>query len=87
MHTTMTRTFGRSNIEVSALGMGCWAIGGSFWAGDLPLGYGEIDDAESMRAIQRALDLGVTLFDTAGVYGCGHSERILGRALGSGARV
>ena len=82
MRTTMTRTLGRSNIEVSALGMGCWAIGGSFWAGDLPLSYGEVDDAESMRAIQRALDLGVTLFDTAGVYGCGHSERILGQALG-----
>lgn len=82
MSTGMTRTLGRSGIEVGALGMGCWAIGGPFWAGDLPLGYGEVDDAESLRAIHRALDLGVTLFDTAGVYGCGHSERILGKALG-----
>ncbi|GHO56816.1 aldo/keto reductase [Ktedonobacter robiniae] len=82
MSAEMTRTLGRSGIEVSALGMGCWAIGGPFWAGDLALGYGKVDDAESIRAIQRALDLGVTLFDTAGVYGCGHSERILGQALG-----
>lgn len=83
MSTVMTRTLGRSSIEVSALGMGCWAIGGPFWAGDLACGYGEVDDAESIRAIHRALDLGVTLFDTAGVYGCGHSERILGQALGN----
>ncbi|GHO70173.1 aldo/keto reductase [Ktedonobacter sp. SOSP1-52] len=82
MSTVMTRTLGRSGIEVSALGMGCWAIGGPFWAGDLACGYGEVDDVESIQAIQRALDLGVTLFDTAGVYGCGHSERILGQALG-----
>lgn len=58
MSAEMTRTLGRSGIEVSALGMGCWAIGGPFWAGDLALGYGKVDDAESIRAIQRALDLG-----------------------------
>ena len=76
-----TRTLGRSNIDVSALGMGCWAIGGPFWRGDKPVGWGDVDDAESMRAIARALELGVTLFDTSDVYGCGHSERILGDAL------
>ena len=76
-----TRTLGRSNIDVSALGMGCWAIGGPFWRGDKPVGWGDVDDAESMRAIARALELGVTLFDTSDVYGCGHSERILGEAL------
>jgi aryl-alcohol dehydrogenase-like predicted oxidoreductase len=74
-------TLGRSNIEVSALGMGCWAIGGPFWRGDKPVGWGDVDDAESMRAIARSLELGVTLFDTSDVYGCGHSERILGEAL------
>ncbi len=47
----------------------------------MPAGWGEVDDDESIRAIRRALDLGVTLFDTADVYGCGHSERVLGRAL------
>ncbi|GHO47652.1 aldo/keto reductase [Ktedonospora formicarum] len=83
MSETLTRTLGRSGIEVSALGMGCWAIGGPSWlAPDLPTGYGEVDDTESIRAIHRALDLGVTLFDTADAYGAGHSERILGQALG-----
>jgi aryl-alcohol dehydrogenase-like predicted oxidoreductase len=80
---TMTRTLGRSGIEVSALGIGCWAIGGPFWAGTQPLGWGEVDDGESTRAVRRALDLGVTFFDTADVYGAGHSERVLGAALGA----
>jgi aryl-alcohol dehydrogenase-like predicted oxidoreductase len=79
---TTTRTLGRSGIEISALGMGCWAIGGPFWSGEQPLGWGEVDDEESVRAVHHALDLGVTLFDTANVYGAGHSERVLGRALG-----
>jgi len=77
----MKRALGRSGIEVSALGMGCWAIGGPFWAGETPLGWGQVDDEESIRAIHAALDRGVTFFDTANVYGAGHSERVLGRAL------
>lgn len=67
--------------EVSALGLGCWAIGGPLWAGETPLGWGEVDDNESVRAIHCALDLGVNVFDTANVYGAGHSERVLARAL------
>jgi aryl-alcohol dehydrogenase-like predicted oxidoreductase len=78
----MNRTLGRSGIEVSALGMGCWAIGGPFWAGDEPHGWGVVDDKESTRAIHAALDHGVNFFDTANVYGAGHSERVLGRAIG-----
>lgn len=77
------RLLGRSGIEVSSLGMGCWAIGGPLWSGDQALGWGEVDDEESIRAIRTAVDLGVTFFDTANVYGAGHSERILGRALGN----
>jgi len=77
----MKRTLGRSEIEVSALGMGCWAIGGPFWSGETPVGWGEVDDEESIRAIHKALDLGVNLFDTANVYGAGHSERVLARAF------
>lgn len=77
----MRRNLGRSGIEVSALGMGCWAIGGPLWAGETPLGWGEVDDEESIRAICAALDRGVDFFDTANVYGAGHSERVLGRAL------
>ncbi|MFJ3301973.1 aldo/keto reductase [Streptomyces sp. NPDC086549] len=80
---TKTRILGRSGIEVSALGFGCWAIGGEWQDADgQPLGWGKVDDEESVRAIHRALDLGVTFFDTADVYGTGHSERVLGRALG-----
>lgn len=77
----MKRLLGRSGIEVSALGMGCWAIGGPFWSGETPNGWGEVDDEESRRAIHAALDLGVTFFDTANVYGAGHSERVLAGAL------
>lgn len=68
--------------DPGALGLGCWAIGGAFDSPQgSPWGWGHTDDAESIRAICRALDLGVRLFDTADVYGAGHSERILGRAL------
>ena len=77
----MRRRLGRSGHEVSGLGLGCWAIGGPFWRGENPVGWGEVDDAESRRAIHHGLDLGVTLFDTADVYGAGHSERVLGEAL------
>ncbi len=82
----MKRILGRSGIEVSALGMGCWAIGGPFWSGETPLGWGAVDDEESVRAIHAALERGVNFFDTANVYGAGHSERVLGRAL-SGRRA
>jgi aryl-alcohol dehydrogenase-like predicted oxidoreductase len=77
-----TRTLGPSGIQVSPMGLGCWAIGGPFWDGTKPLGWGEVDDAESTRAIRRGLELGVTFFDTADLYGTGRSERVLGRALG-----
>ena len=75
------RTLGKSQIEVSPMGLGCWAIGGPFWSGETPLGWGEVDDHESVAAIHRGLDLGITFFDTADVYGTGHSERIVARAL------
>lgn len=65
--------------------MGCWAIGGPFFSGDEPHGWGEVDDKESIRAIHAAVDAGVNFFDTANVYGAGHSERVLGKAL-SGKR-
>ena len=77
----MKRILGRSGIEISALGMGCWAIGGPFWSEDTPLGWGEVDDVEFIRAIHAALDKGVNFFDTANVYGAGHSERVVGHAL------
>jgi aryl-alcohol dehydrogenase-like predicted oxidoreductase len=66
---------------IPRLGMGCWAIGGPFYAGDVPLGWGDVDDAESIRAIHRAIELGIRFFDTASNYGAGHSEEVLGEAL------
>ena len=78
------RTLGTDGPAVSAIGLGTWAIGGPFWEGGdraQPLGWGEVDDAESIRTIETALDCGITLFDTAAAYGAGHSERMLGRAL------
>ncbi|WP_341717008.1 aldo/keto reductase [Micromonospora sp. FIMYZ51] len=79
---TITRVLGRSGIEVSAIGLGCWAIGGPLWGDDgQPFGWGEVDDDESVRAIHAALDHGANFFDTASNYGAGHSERVLGRAL------
>lgn len=75
------RRLGRSGIEVSDIAIGTWAIGGPFFAGDMPSGWGAVDDEESVRTIHAALDAGVTLIDTADVYGAGHAERVVGRAV------
>jgi aryl-alcohol dehydrogenase-like predicted oxidoreductase len=77
----MKRVLGRSGIEVSAVGMGCWAIGGPWRLLGSDAGWGTVDDAESTRAIHAALEHGATFFDTAANYGAGHSERLLGTAL------
>ena len=77
----MGRVLGRSGIEVSEVGFGCWAIGGPAIADGMPDGWGDVDDEESVAALRRGLELGVTFFDTADVYGAGHSEQVLGRAL------
>ena len=76
-----TRQLGRSGIDVSAMGLGCWAIGGPIWRDGQPQGWGDVEDDRIDPAIHRALELGITFFDTADVYGAGHSERILGQAL------
>jgi aryl-alcohol dehydrogenase-like predicted oxidoreductase len=75
------RTLGRSGIEVPAVGMGCWAIGGPWEMSGAQAGWGVVDDAESTRAIHAALEHGASFFDTAANYGAGHSERVLGAAL------
>jgi aryl-alcohol dehydrogenase-like predicted oxidoreductase len=77
----MKRYLGRSGIEVSALGIGCWAIGGPWTLTSDAAGWGTVDDAESIRGLHRAIELGVNFFDTAANYGCGHSERILGQVI------
>jgi aryl-alcohol dehydrogenase-like predicted oxidoreductase len=68
------RKFGRASLEVSAIGFGCWEIGGT---------YGRIDESEFQRAVAQAIDKGITCFDTAEAYGMGVSEEALAGALGS----
>lgn len=65
---------GHTSLEISRIGFGCWAIGGH--------GYGYVDDNVSKKAIRKALELGINFFDTANVYGFGHSESMLSEALG-----
>lgn len=71
------RLLGRTELAVSEIGFGAWAIGGNRYGNS----YGSTDDAESLRAVRRAVDLGCNFFDTADVYGHGHSEELLGTAL------
>ncbi|HOJ78350.1 MAG TPA: aldo/keto reductase [Bacillota bacterium] len=85
MKENYRRVLGRSGIEVSALGLGCWAIGGPFILDGKPDGWGEIDDNESIKAIHKAMDLGINFLDTADCYGVGHSETVIGKAI-SGRR-
>jgi len=71
------RRFGKTDLEVSAIGFGCWEIGGT---------YGRIDETQFGRAVQQAIDNGITCFDTAEAYGMGVSEKALAQALGSRRR-
>jgi aryl-alcohol dehydrogenase-like predicted oxidoreductase len=72
-----TRRLGNSELHLTTVGFGAWAIGGGGWA----FGWGPQDDEDSVRAIHRALDLGVNWIDTAAIYGLGHSEEVVARAL------
>ncbi len=74
---TTTRQLGNSDMQITAIGFGAWAIGG----GDWQFGWGSQDDNDSVAAIQHALDLGINWIDTAAVYGLGHSEEVVARAL------
>jgi aryl-alcohol dehydrogenase-like predicted oxidoreductase len=71
------RTLGNSDLQLTPIGFGAWAIGGGNW----DYGWGPQDDNESIGAIHRALDLGVNWIDTAAIYGLGHSEEVVARAL------
>lgn len=72
-----TRRLGNTEIELTVIGFGAWAIGG----GDYAFGWGPQDDQESIKAIHKALDLGVNWIDTAPVYGLGRSEEVVAQAL------
>jgi len=71
------RVLGKTGLKVSEVGFGAWAIGGNAHGNS----YGPTDDKQSLAAIGRALELGCNFFDTADVYGHGHSEELLGQAL------
>src|ERR1043166_7711162 len=73
-----SRPLGRTGITVSEIGFGTWGLGGNVGGA---IAYGPTEDAESIRALQHAFDKGVTFYDTADLYGFGHSERLLGEAL------
>ena len=72
-----TRRLGNTDIEITPIGLGTWAIGGNGWLN----GWGAQDDQESIATIKRALNLGINWIDTAAIYGQGHSEEIVGKAI------
>jgi len=72
-----TRKLGNSDLQITSIGFGAWAAGGSGWE----FAWGAQDDVDSIAAIHRALELGVNWIDTAAVYGIGHSEEVVARAL------
>ena len=72
-----TRRLGNSDLDITVIGFGAWAIGGGDWL----FGWGPQDDADSVKAIHRAVDLGINWIDTAAAYGLGHSEEVVARAV------
>jgi aryl-alcohol dehydrogenase-like predicted oxidoreductase len=72
-----TRRLGKNGPEITRIGLGTWAIGGSGWR----YSWGSQDDEDSISVIHEAIDLGINWIDTAAVYGLGHSEDVVGRAL------
>jgi aryl-alcohol dehydrogenase-like predicted oxidoreductase len=81
------RPFGKTDLLVSEIGFGAWAIGGGVKLGKLAIGYGKTDDAVSMKALQTAFDQGINFYDTADFYGLGHSEILLGRVFARNKNV
>ncbi|HEX7337171.1 MAG TPA: aldo/keto reductase, partial [Gemmatimonadales bacterium] len=75
--TLPTRSLGTSGLHLSTVGFGAWAAGGGGWA----FGWGPQDDAESIASIRHAVEQGINWVDTAAVYGLGHSEQVVRRAL------
>lgn len=77
------RNFGDTDLLVSEIGFGAWAIGGGAMIGNTAIGWGEADDSISIKAIYKAIDAGINFFDTADIYGLGHSEELLGKTIGN----
>src|SRR5512136_2591805 len=77
-----TRTLGWTGVELTTIGLGTWAMGGSGWQ----FSWGPQDDSQSIGAVHRAVERGISWIDTAPAYGLGHSEEIVGRAVRGMAR-
>ena len=77
------RPFGNTDLMVSEVGFGAWAIGGPAMAGDIPIGWGGVDDRVSKQALEEAHRQGVNFYDTADFYGLGHSEKLIGEVFGN----
>ena len=77
------RRFGNTDMIASEIGFGAWAIGGGAMIGSTAIGWGDTDDNVSIKAIHSALDAGINFFDTADIYGLGHSEELLGKTIGN----
>src|SRR5487761_1507990 len=75
--TLKKRTLGSSGIDITTVGLGTWAIGGGGWL----FGWGQQDDDGSIAAIRRGVELGINWIDTAAIYGLGHSEEMVRRAV------
>ncbi len=81
------RNFGNTSLQVSEIGFGAWAIGGGAMIGTTAIGWGDADDAVSTKAIHAAVDAGINFFDTADIYGLGHSEELLGKEIGNHSNI
>jgi aryl-alcohol dehydrogenase-like predicted oxidoreductase len=81
------RKFGNTDLLVSEIGFGAWAIGGNAMVGNIPIGWGNTNDDESIAALSAAITAGVNFIDTADFYGLGHSEELIGKLFGSNKDV
>ncbi len=77
------RKFGNTDLLVSEIGFGAWAIGGGAMIGNTSIGWGDSDDTVSIKAIHSSRDAGINFFDTADIYGLGHSEMLIGKSIGN----
>ncbi len=81
------RKFGNTDLNVSEVGFGAWGIGGPAMAGDIPIGWGNVNDEESIKSLKKSFELGINFFDTADFYGLGHSEELIGNTFGSSDKI
>jgi aryl-alcohol dehydrogenase-like predicted oxidoreductase len=81
------RKFGNTDLMVSEIGFGAWAIGGDAVVGNIPIGWGKTNDEDSITALHAAVKAGINFFDTADFYGLGHSEELIGKLFGSSKEI